>query len=98
MTVDELIDEFYLVEHKDDRAGTRRTRLSHLGDGTGVPKVHGPKNTTAARFAVRFVFGNTRLCDLSRQQIVEWQDQMVACGRYKPSSIKAKREPAIFGS
>ena len=92
MTVNSLIDDFYLPEHKSDVAVTHRTRQSHLGDGTGQAKRMGRKNTLGAKFAIRYVFGDYRLCDLNRQQVVLWQDQMVSSGAYKASSIKAKRD------
>ena len=92
MTVNSLIEEFYLPEHQADVAVPHRTRQSHLGDGTGQAKAMGRKNTLGAKFAIRYVFGHHRLCDLNRQQIVEWQNEMVSSGAYKVSSIKAKRD------
>lgn len=92
MTVNQLIDDFYLPGHQSDVAVTHRTRQSHLGDGTGQPKRRGRKNTMGAKFALRYVFGTYRLCDLNRQQIVDWQNQMVSSRAYRSSSIKAKRD------
>lgn len=90
MTVNELIDDHWLATTEWQAPATRGRRDSHLGDGTGKPRRKGRKNDRAARFAIRYVFGQHKLSDLNKQMIVSWQDEMAATD-YLDGSLNAKR-------